>query len=67
MTEHAKLPPGQEPMTDEKFEQHRRCETAPREHKWQWKFDILKGGPSDTEAFCIHCGKETTLTHKDQV
>lgn len=46
-------------MSAEKWEQHKDCETAPREHKWQWKWDIQ--GQWTDEAFCVHCGKTTTM------
>jgi hypothetical protein len=46
-------------MSDEKWETHRNCETANRDHKWQWKWDIA--GKWTDEAFCVHCGAETTM------
>lgn len=63
--EAAKLNKGQEPMTPEKWETHRHCETASREHKWQWVNDPATGLPSPDKALCVHCGIETLMTRKD--
>lgn len=61
----ARLSPGQKPMTEEKWATHKDCDTAKRDHKWQWKLDIQSGMPHPTQAICVHCGKETNLTRKD--
>lgn len=64
MTTPARLNKGQEPMSEEKWAQHKDCETAPREHKWQWKNDIQSGMPHPYLAICVHCGVERTITRK---
>jgi hypothetical protein len=60
-TEHAKLNPGQEPMSDEQWEIHKSCEKSQRDHKWHWKFDIQLGRTSPTQAICAHCGIEREI------
>jgi hypothetical protein len=57
----ATLNPGQKPMPLEQWEVHSRCDTAKREHKWQWAFDPATGKTSEREAICVHCGKTVTL------
>jgi hypothetical protein len=54
-------------MTPEEWDINKDCTLKKREHKWQWLFDIAAGLPSETEAICVHCGKRTDLTRKDQV
>lgn len=49
------------PMTDEEWEKNKDCDKKGRDHKWYWKFDIASGMPSPDQAYCAHCGKETTL------
>ena len=48
-------------MTDEEWEENKSCEAKKREHKYQWKFNIAAGVPSNTHAICVHCGKEVVL------
>jgi hypothetical protein len=48
-------------MTPEEWEKHKDCDTAKRDHKWQWRFDIAAGKTSETHAICVHCGKETYM------
>ena len=57
----------EKPMTDEEWEINKDCHAKQRAHKWQWKNDINSGLPSNTEAICVHCGKEMSLSHKGQV
>jgi hypothetical protein len=52
----AKLNPGQEPMSEEKWAEHVNCETAKRDHRWHWKWDIA--GHWTDMATCVHCGVE---------
>lgn len=61
MTNLATLPKGQEPMSEEKWAHHRDCDTASREHKWQWEFSPT-GKTSETNALCVHCGKRAKLS-----
>ena len=65
--EYAKLPPGHAPMSEEEWERNKLCESAKRDHKWRWKYDIAAGRTSLTHAICAHCGLETRLSHKGQV
>lgn len=52
-------------MTPEEWEVNKDCEEKKRDHKWQWKFDIAAGVPSNTQAVCVHCGLERNLTRSD--
>lgn len=61
MTE-AKLPEGQEPMDDEKWAIRKSCELSKRDCKWRWIYDPVTNAPSNDQAVCVHCGRQTTLT-----
>lgn len=56
----ARLPKGQEPMSEEKWGTHVDCEKSNRSHRWQWRWDIA-AGTSSNQAICVHCGKEAVI------
>jgi hypothetical protein len=60
--EHAYLSKDHEPMPPEKWETHKDCDLAKREHKWHWEFDIATQGPSIDKGVCVHCGIVKVLT-----